>query len=210
MPNNKIQQRAINGDMAEIQNREEHMTGFAALYNQDYKYTVRDNRGREITIIERIVPGAFTQDLIDNSDVRATQNHNPDRVLARSKYGYGTMTLSIDEKGLKFDFVPNKNYSDLIESVQRGDVDQCSYKYMPGEETMSAIDENTVLREIRSFEELLDIAIVTYPAYTQTSVSVEQRTMEKILSVLPETEDEKIKEVAALETAERERVIQMM
>ncbi len=174
--------------------KEDHLSGYAALYNHEYRYTLEDEKGRSINVVERISPGAFTQELIDRSDVKATLNHDAWPVLARSKNGVGTMKLTADERGLHFDFKASGSHKDVVESVQRKDIDQCSYKYLPNKEDISIQDDGSVLREIRTYHTLHDICLATYPAYEATYVTTEKRTQEKILALIPKPiEDEKDK-----------------
>ena len=51
-------------------------------------------------IYEVIEPGAITKELINRSDVVLTAFHNNEKILGRSVKGKGTLTLSIDKKGL--------------------------------------------------------------------------------------------------------------
>jgi len=117
---------------------------------------------------EQIAPGAF-RNTIETDDVRALLNHNPNYVLGRNRSG--TMTLSEDERGLRFEIhAPNTNWArDLRESVRRGDINQCSFGFETIEDewkSQKGLDERT-LRNVR----LQDVSIVTYPAYDRTSVS---------------------------------------
>jgi hypothetical protein len=63
---------------------------------------------------------------------------------------------------------------DLMASVQRGDIDQCSFGFVVNQDAWSeGVDgsgNRTVLRELLDVD-LFDVSPVTYPAYTGTSVS---------------------------------------
>ena len=50
--------------------------------------------------VERVAPGAFRSTL-NQADVRALFNHEPDHLLGRS--GNGTLRLSEDERGLRYE-----------------------------------------------------------------------------------------------------------
>src|SRR5208282_1875589 len=66
--------------------------GYAARFNQQSK----DLGGFR----ETVAPGAFTNALASNPDIRCLYNHDANRVLGRTTSG--TLTLSQDENGLKF------------------------------------------------------------------------------------------------------------
>lgn len=123
---------------------------------------------------EVIEPGAF--DDVLNDDVRCLFNHNPNFVLARSKEGKGTLTLSVDEVGFKYTYVtPNRGYAnDLADAIETGDVSQSSFAFEVGEEKWTVGDpEKGILdkRTIIKFRKLYDVAPVTYPAYADTEVA---------------------------------------
>lgn len=120
---------------------------------------------------ERIKPGAFKK-TIQEGDIRALWNHNPDMVLGRKKNG--TLKLSEDERGLKIEInPPNTQWArDAVETIRRGDIDQMSFAFnvvkeilIEGEDGKKGIRE---LQEVRLFE----VSPVAFPAYSQTEVQV--------------------------------------
>lgn len=129
---------------------------------------------------EIITPGAF-RNALQNSDVRALINHDSNKVLGRAKAG--TLTLVEDEKGLRASVrMPNASYArDLMVSIERGDIDQGSFGFTLGErgQKWEKDEEGLVIRTISEVKELLDVSLVTYPAYPDTSVakrSLEEQT----------------------------------
>ena len=105
-----------------------------------------------------------------NGDVRALFNHDPNHVLGRTSAG--TLTLSEDENGLRFEIsAPDASWArDLHASVQRGDINQCSFAFDVIEDEwrhMAGAPDRRTLKKVR----LYDVSIVTYPAYQATSVS---------------------------------------
>lgn len=121
---------------------------------------------------EVVAPGAFKKTL-QEADVRALFNHDENFVLGRLKAG--TLRLSEDEVGLRFDVsVPETTWArDLVESMRRGDVNQSSFAFQPIRQQWTKasapgeIDTRT-LQEVRLF----DVSVVTYPAYPDTVASV--------------------------------------
>src|SRR5260370_36306164 len=146
---------------------------------------------------ERIVPGAFKRALEEKADVRALINHDPNKVLGRT--ASGTLTLDEDSKGLKFRCqMPDTGYAtDLLKSIRRGDISQCSFGFIVREDTWIESNENPTIRELRDVD-LFDVSVVTFPAYADTSVDarslwpeglpaqVEQRSRESSTAIARE------------------------
>lgn len=134
--------------------------GYAAVFNSD-----SENLGG---FIERIDPKAF--DGVLNDDVRALINHDDNMILARTISG--TLSLSVDERGLSYEFeVPNTTYgNDLLVSVQRGDISQSSFGFSVAEDEWDRGDVRR--RTIKKVARLYDVSPVTYPAYPDTSVAM--------------------------------------
>jgi len=129
---------------------------------------------------EIITPGAF-KNALKSSDVRALINHDSNKVLGRAKAG--TLTLQEDDKGLKATVImPNTSYAkDLRESIQRGDIDQGSFGFTLEErgQKWEENEDGSMIRTISEVRELLDVSLVTYPAYPDTSVAKRHMQDEK-------------------------------
>lgn len=127
---------------------------------------------------EVIAPGAFTQAIVED-DVRCLFNHNPDHVLGRNRAKpTPTLRLSEDETGLMIECDPPSTQlaSDLITSIERGDVSQQSFAFRVVDqkwETKDEVDIRTILKV-----KLYDVSPVTFPAYPETDVSA--RSLEEI------------------------------
>ncbi len=125
---------------------------------------------------EKIEPGAFGKNL-PTADVRALFNHDPNMVIARNKSN--TLTLVEDEIGLRFEAdLPDTQWAkDLKVSMQRGDIDQCSFGFRTIGDKWEIIDGKDVrtLTEV----ELFDVSVVTYPAYPETESQVRSLYEEK-------------------------------
>ena len=118
--------------------------------------------------IEQINKGAFTR-AIKEDDVRALFNHDSNHVLGRNVAG--TLRMSEDEKGLavEIDAPDTQTARDLKVSVERGDINQMSFGFIPTKEEWNW-DSDPVKRTILEVR-LYDVSIVTYAAYPQTDVS---------------------------------------
>jgi uncharacterized protein len=135
--------------------------GYAALFN-----TLSEPIGQLGGARELIAPGAFTRALERNDNVVLTINHDPNLLLARSTSG--TLTLRQDEKGLFFSAsLPNTTYAnDLIESMNRGDINQNSFAMVIDKQDWEkrGKDRVSVVKDVHLF----DVSVVVNPAYTQT------------------------------------------
>jgi HK97 family phage prohead protease len=125
--------------------------------------------------VEYVRRGAFTK-TIGEADVRATKNHDPNVVLGRTKNG--TLTMSEDIHGLRVKILPPDTQAarDLMTQMRRGDIDQMSFMFdTVRDEWLVQGDAITrALIEVR----LYDVAVVTYPAYPQTSAEVRSQVQQ--------------------------------
>lgn len=175
--------------------------GYAVVFN---------SQSEDLGFYETINPSAITEDVLKRSDVFCLFNHDQDKVLARSKYGTGSLQLQLDEQGLKYTFqAPNTDLGDeLLEYLRRGDIDSSSFAFTvstdEGSEVWTTGTDGRQYREILKIDELHDVSPVWNPAYSSTSVS--QRTLDK-LNQLREMQDEKEKEVQE-ETVEKTDEVQ--
>ena len=127
---------------------------------------------------ESVAPGAFANTL--GGDIRALIDHETRLVLGRNKSG--TLELREDSHGLWGRVKINPNDQDavnLYERVKRGDVDQCSFGFDIVKEDTEVHDDGSVHWTIREVK-LYEVSVVTFPAYTETSVSARKRDFEEI------------------------------
>ena len=121
---------------------------------------------------EQIAPGAFTDTL--GEDIRALTNHDTTLVLGRNKAG--TLTLWEDSHGLWGSIRINREDQDALNlywRVQRGDVDQCSFGFYILDEERIVNADGSVLYLIKKVR-LLEVSVVTFPAYEATAVSARE------------------------------------
>ena len=115
---------------------------------------------------ESFDPHAF--DGTVSGDVRCLVDHEPSKVLGRTKSG--TLALSIDSYGLKGVVEINEKDQDalnLYARVQRGDVTQCSVGFDILREDYTLNPDGTqhwTILEVKLYEG----SIVTFPAYEKT------------------------------------------
>lgn len=123
-------------------------------------------------IIERLAPTAFDRVLRSNPDVRALKNHDPNMVLGRTGRN---LQLEVDDVGLRFriDPLPNTTAAaDLREEMDQGLITGASFAFIPDEERLDQLEDGRFLRTHTSVGGLFDVSPVTFPAYSETDVSL--------------------------------------
>lgn len=117
---------------------------------------------------EKIAPGAFS-DAIDG-DIRALVDHDPGRVIGRTKSG--TLRLAEDGTGLRVEIdVPDTtDGNDLWVLVERGDISGMSFGFRVTKETWDETGDVPV-RTIHMLE-LHEVSAVAWPAYEDTTIGL--------------------------------------
>lgn len=154
------------------------IVGYAIVFDSESRILC-DWGGEFVETIERT---AVTQELIDNADVKCLFNHNREALLARSNQGKGTLKLTIDEVGLRYEFeAPATIDGDkVLELVRRGDIVGSSFAFScSGEDACRYYEDadGMLHRVVSRITGLYDVSPVIDPAYTETSV--EARSWEK-------------------------------
>lgn len=128
---------------------------------------------QDMGYIEQIAPNAINQDTIERSDVFAYLNHDASRgVLARSRYGIGSLTLALGEDGLHYSFEAPKTQlgDELLSYLSRGEINTSSFAFTVAKDGDKwERDNNGVLRRtINKIDRLFDVSPVFEPAYLAT------------------------------------------
>jgi HK97 family phage prohead protease len=155
------------------------IVGYGAVFNQLSEPMRIGNR----VVRERVMPGAFDACLRGNPDIRGLINHDPNLVLGRTKSG--TMRVSTDGNGAKYEIdPPNTSYAnDLMESLDRGDIDQSSFGFYVVDDGYVPGDDGQYIRELREVD-CFDMSPVTFPAYPQATSGV--RSEQEMRSMFPD------------------------
>lgn len=153
------------GDISNV-DESRHITGYAVVFN---------SQSEDMGFYETIKPEAITEDTIKRSDIVCLYNHNEDRgILARSRYGKGSLKLLVDERGLKYEFDAPKTAlgDELLEMLRRGDINQSSFAFTiaEGGDKWEKRD-GKYYRTITNIDRLFDVSPVITPAYGETSVA---------------------------------------
>ena len=164
------------------------ISGYAIRFNEE---------SQDMGFIETIAAGAVTDDTIKNSDVFAKLNHRDDVTSARSRYGVGSLKLSIDEEGLYYEFEsPNTIWGDeLLEHIRRSEITSSSFAFsIAADEDAQEWykDGDTLKRTIYKIDALYDISPVFEPAYLSTSCSARSKEAEDALAKIEAKRQAKI------------------
>lgn len=127
-------------------------------------------------VYEKIDRNAFEGEL--EKDIRALAGHDREKVLGRVKNN--TLTLRSDEKGLWGSILINKDDPEafsLYQKVKRGDIDQCSFGFIPTEEERESRSNGELFIVKRC--KLIEVSVVAFPAYENTSVSARKKAFEE-------------------------------
>lgn len=165
-------------DAPTIDKESRHVEGYAALFNSSSVPLL----ALDGTFTETIAPGAF-DGVPEVSDVKCPLNHDTGRgLLARARNGKGSLTLTVDERGLKYAFdAPNTALGDeLLEGIRRGDISGSSFAFTVSKDTWEKTGDGTYTRTIEKVERLYDVSPVYDPAYPETTVDA--RGLEELRS----------------------------
>ena len=167
------------------------ITGTAIVFNAESE--VLDDWGERFR--EVILPSAATMEFLNRCDIKMNMLHDRDLTIARCNQGKGSMRLTVDERGVNFEFeAPKCDLGDrCLEMVRRGDYSGCSFEFYPKdyevERTKGADGKDDVKIIHKEFEFISALTIGMDPAYRQTTVNAREIGVQ-------ETEEQK---------AERER-----
>lgn len=153
------------------------LSGYAAVFN-----SLSEDLGG---FREFIRQGAFSQSLSRGDDIRALVGHDTTQIIGRRSAK--TLEVKEDEKGLAIEVsVPDTTAGrDLVVSVKRGDLTGMSFGFntVKDEWTRQTKDGDTVYRRELLVVDLFEVSVVTFPAYTDTSVEArgDVRSLKDIL-----------------------------
>ena len=123
--------------------------------------------------IEIVGTGAFNQArALGWPNCVCRYNHDPNMVLGTTSGR--TLSLQIDNTGLDYEVLPPQSRSDILELVERGDVQHSSFAFrVPagGDEWTTTRDTNYPLRTLHEVQ-LVDVAPVLDPAYPDATAGL--------------------------------------
>lgn len=149
--------------------------GYAMRFDEESVY-LTSYGDKFVEIMDR---QCYSQEKADKTDIKMTLFHNREKLLARSDKGTGSMTLTVDDQGLKFSFeVPDTEFGKFAEeAVRRGDIKGCSIGFMTNEYDTSTrlndAEKDTYDVVVRQKDiEIFELTLESDPAYPSTSVEL--------------------------------------
>jgi HK97 family phage prohead protease len=145
------------------------IVGYGAVFYRD------GEEGTEYRLdhntVERIAPSAFNRALQEKQDVRGLFNHDPNYALGST--ASGTMRLSVDNVGLRYEIDYNPDdpqHVSVMQKIQRKDVKGSSFSFSINGKTGQRIEKgkDVDVRHVVDVD-LYDAGPVTYPAFTGTT-----------------------------------------
>lgn len=126
-------------------------------------------------VVERIMPGAFNESLINQVDVVCLFNHDFNLLLGRT--ASQTLRLAVDPKGLKYnvDIDDTTHGQDTWKMAKRNDIRGSSFGFYPKETKYIDRDDGVLVIE-RHVVELVDVSPVSNPAYQSTEAWARSRS----------------------------------
>lgn len=108
----------------------------------------------------------------DDTDVRALFNHDMSALLGRQSSG--TLRWSTDSEGLPFEVdLPDTQLGrDIRVLLERGDLDGCSFAWIEGDSDVQARSAGGRVKVHTRVDRLIDVSVVTLPAYPGTSAKL--------------------------------------
>lgn len=160
--------------------------GYAILFNVPSAplWSDEDSEAREM-----IAPEAVTKEFLDAQDIKMTMFHDNHSLLARSNKGDGTLSYTVDDKGVMFEFsAPNTVDGDkALELVRRGDISGCSFAFtthyfdsdfVERQSKVAANGVNNITYRVKAITGIYDFTLAANPYYPDTSVEVRELTAE--------------------------------
>lgn len=151
-------------ELRETDDGKRFLTGYAVVWEKKSNVL-----GYWMKFREQFKQGAFVESLM-NDDQRFLFSHDTAKVLGRTKNK--TLTLEEDNIGLRFDLeLPDTTLGDdTYKSIKRGDIDGVSFGFQKIIDEYEEFENDVTLRTVTKAK-LLEVSVVAFPAYPDSTVS---------------------------------------
>lgn len=174
--------RSIEKSEFRIDSKSRKIEGYALLFNTE---------SQDLGGFREVIKPEAMNGVLEKSDILALYNHLDDKVLARSTKGKGTLTLNVDDKGLRYSFEAPKTAlgDEVYDAIKRGDLRNSSFAFTVDADGQKwEKRDGQHIRNIIQFDELYDCSPVYRPAYLDTVVAA--RSLKKIIEMEKREVDE--------------------
>lgn len=181
------------------------ITGYAILFNVPSAplWSDEDSEAREV-----IAPEAVTKEILDAQDIKMTMFHDRQLILGRSNKGGGTLSYTVDDKGVAFEFdAPNTVDGDkALELVRRGDISGCSFAFtthyydsdfVERQSEVATNGVNKITYRVKAVTGIYDFTLAADPYYPDTSVEAREFAKELKREQTPEPDPKQEEEKKA-------------
>lgn len=197
--------RHVFGDRVKVETRadgKKTIVGYGAVFHR------AGDPGTEYELwpglVERVDRHAFDRAIVDD-DVRSAFNHDVSLILGRK--AAGTLRLTVDEIGLRYEVDPPAARADVLESIERGDVTGSSFAFEPlvQEWRDDGDRELRILKDVR----LHETGPVTFPAYTSATAGVRAASMTDVRQQYEAWKSTKTTQADSRKIAIRARLVEL-
>lgn len=148
------------------------ISGYASVFFDE------DKPGTEYRLgdgyVEHVHPDAFSRSLLEKQDTLGLFNHDASLILGR--VSAGTLKLSTDSVGLRYDIelaAQTSTARDVVENIKVGNITGSSFGFIVRESEVEHSGDKTI-RVIRDVD-LFDVGPVSSPAYPATTADQVRR-----------------------------------
>lgn len=164
-------QLSIREAAPDAQGESRTITGTAIVFNAESE--LLDDWGKRFR--EVIKPEACSMEFLNSQDIKMNLLHEREMAIARSNKGVGNLRLSVDERGVNFEFeAPRCDLGDrALELIRAGVYTGCSFEFYPQDYDVTERGEDVVITHTK-FRAITALTIGMDPAYKQTSVNARE------------------------------------
>lgn len=147
------------------------IVGTAIVFNAESE--ILDDWGKRFR--EVIRPEACSMEFLNSQDIKLNLLHEREMSIARANKGVGNLHLSVDERGVNFEFeAPRCDLGNrALELIRAGVYSGCSFEFMPQDYDVTERGEDVLITHTK-FRAITALTIGMDPAYKQTSVNARE------------------------------------
>ena len=195
-------QLSVRESAPDAQGESRTIVGTAIVFNAESE--ILDDWGKRFR--EVIRPEACSMEFLNSQDIKLNLLHEREMSIARANKGVGNLHLSVDERGVNFEFeAPRCDLGNrALELIRAGVYSGCSFEFLPQDYDVTERGEDVLITHTK-FRAITALTIGMDPAYKQTSVNARELYE---LTPAGKKAKEEAEEKAAREEQERQESIQ--